>query len=492
MPKRSHSTVAQTGLWMALCFCLLSCTQTHPPTTYPQYLKAADDSRHTVTALDDYIARQDDSYQWEVEASRTIENVDVQVIGLTSQTWLPPEEVDQPQWQHWLIVSKPQQLTRDTALLFINGGKSRESLRGPNETLARIAQRTGAITLELRAVPNQRLEFNGDGKGRKEDDLVAYTWARYLETGDPIWLAQFPMVKATVRAMDTLHTLHGINKFVVAGASKRGWTTWLTGAVDKRVVALVPVVIDVLNMVPSLDNHHAAYGFWSEAIGDYVRHGVIAQRHSVRFQQLAALVDPFAYRTRLTQPKYVINAAGDQFFAPDSSQFYFTELMGPKYLRYVPNADHSLKGSNAFESLEAFFITIIEQRSHPRFHWQRQGKSLVVEVEDPPSQVLLWQAHNPSARDFRKETIGNSWHSTPLKAEADGKTYIAKVPEPEQGWSAYFVELVFEQLGESPADSQQLPLTFTTEVAITPERLPFKNAAVNRSAEALADTASTD
>ena len=29
-------------------------------------------------------------------------------------------------------------------------------------------------------------------------------------------------------------------------------------------------------------------------------------------------------------PKFVLNAAGDQFFLPDSSQFYYDELKGPK------------------------------------------------------------------------------------------------------------------------------------------------------------------
>jgi PhoPQ-activated pathogenicity-related protein len=46
-------------------------------------------------------------------------------------------------------------------------------------------------------------------------------------------------------AMDTTiafakqKTGNTIDRYAVAGASKRGWTTWLTAAVDKRVMAMV-------------------------------------------------------------------------------------------------------------------------------------------------------------------------------------------------------------------------------------------------------------
>ena len=78
------------------------------------------------------------------------------------------------------------------------------------------------------------------------------------------------MTKAVVRAMDTVTAFcaspgrraHAqVDKFVVSGASKRGWTTWTTAAVDRRVVAIVPIVIDVLNVEPSFDHHCRAYGF---------------------------------------------------------------------------------------------------------------------------------------------------------------------------------------------------------------------------------------
>lgn len=44
--------------------------------------------------------------------------------------------------------------------------------------------------------------------------------------------------------------------------TQRGWTTWLTGAVDKRVVAIVPVVMDELNFVKvCTSNAHSSVHF---------------------------------------------------------------------------------------------------------------------------------------------------------------------------------------------------------------------------------------
>jgi len=60
-----------------------------------------------------------------------------------------------------------------------------------------------------------------------------------------------------------------IAKFVVAGASKRGLTTWITAAADPRLIAIVPMVIDLLNQVKSFEHHYQAYGFYSEAVKDY-------------------------------------------------------------------------------------------------------------------------------------------------------------------------------------------------------------------------------
>ena len=60
------------------------------------------------------------------------------------------------------------------------------------------------MTAELRLVPNQPIVFMDDPtrKPRSEDDFIAYTWDKFLRTGDEKWPARLPMTKSAVRAMD--------------------------------------------------------------------------------------------------------------------------------------------------------------------------------------------------------------------------------------------------------------------------------------------------
>ena len=71
---------------------------------------------------------------------------------------------------------------------------------------------------------------------------------------NPEMLIWFPMVKASLRAMDMTTEFvkdqygKSLIKWGVSGGSKRGWTAWLTAAVDpERVKLIVPVVCDFLN-----------------------------------------------------------------------------------------------------------------------------------------------------------------------------------------------------------------------------------------------------
>ena len=425
------------------------------------------------TALDRYVAAPDASFRYTLSRTVNMPGLVAYQLDMVSQTWLTSAELDKPEWHHWVTIYKPDQLTTSTALLFINGGSNSSAPPAPDLSMLLLAATTGAVLIDLGQVPNEPLTFAGESQSRTEDAIIAYTWDRYLRTGDERWPARLPMTKAAVRAMDAVTAFLAklpdgamtVKNFVVAGASKRGWTTWSVAQVDPRVVAIAPIVIDTLNVPAAFENHWRAYGFWSSAVQDYVAMGIMNWFGTPRMAELQEIEDPYQYRDRLALPSYQMASTGDQFFVPDSPRYYFSDLPGEKYLRFVPNTDHGLGSLDAVSNLVSWFRAVTQNYPRPRFYWHadRKAGTLTVRVVDTPSQVTLWQASNPKARDFRLESIGPAWTSTPLSG-VNG-IYTATVAA-EQGWSAFFVELAFP----GPADS---PLVFTTEVVVTPDVYPF-------------------
>ncbi len=311
-------------------------------------------------------------------------------------------------------------------------------------------------------------------KKRTEDDFIAYTWNHFLETGDDRWPARLPMTKSAVRAMDAVTAFtttaagggHAVNRFVVSGASKRGWTTWTTAIVDRRVIAIAPAVIDLLNVIPSFNHHWRAYGAWSEAVKDYQEQRLLDRLNTPEFKALMRIEEPYEYRDRLTMPKLILNASGDQFFLPDSSRFYFDGLPGEKHLRYVPNADHSLSKSDALESIHAFYASIVTGTPRPGMKWsfERDG-SIKVVTKQLPAGVKVWQAVNPEARSFRLDRIGPAYKATDLTPSGPN-TWVARVQPPSSGWTAFFIELTFPSGGK-------FPFKETTAIRVLPDTLPY-------------------
>lgn len=440
---------------------------------------AADSSTPHRTALDDYIAKTDNTFAWRLAETREAADHTVFAIELTSQTWRTAEEVDRPVWKHWLMVIRPKAVASEVGFLFVGGGSHRD--KPPEEVEAyqvKMAVATKSIVAELKNVPNQPLEFKGGGRKMVEDDMIQFTWNKYMETKDKEWPLRLPMVKSAVRAMDAIQAFAAspacgnlkVDKFTVAGGSKRGWTTWCTAAVDPRVVAIAPLVIDVVNVRKSMRNHLEAYGFWAPSVGDYVRGGLTMKEEDPAYIELLEIEDPYAYRNRFKMPKLVMNAAGDQFFTPDSSRLYFHDLPGEKLLRYVPNTDHSLRESDARETLAAFYDSVVRNLKRPNYTWKFLDNGAIrVESPDRPKEAKLWQGHNPKARDFRLEEVGPIYKSTVL-SEIEPGVYVGKIDTPKEGFTAFFVELTYD-IGSS------FPLKVTTDTRVLPDILPFKGMA---------------
>lgn len=427
------------------------------------------------TALDRYVYTPDPNYAYNVVNTIKRDGYTVFILRMTSQQWRTPTEVSKAIWEHWLTIVQPDQVATTNGFLFISGGSINSRAPGvPVSIFTDMAMRTRSVIAELRTIPNEPLTFADETKSRTEDEIISYTWEKYMRTGDETWPLRLPMTKAAVRAMDTVTTFCAstengkasakVEKFVVSGGSKRGWTTWTTAAVDERVVAIVPYVIDCLNMPKSMENHYRSLGFWAPAVHDYLN--IIPWTGTPQHDALMKIEDPYQYRDRLTMPKLIVNSTGDQYFLPDSWKFYYNDLPGEKYLRYVPNTKHDLNNSDAPQTLDAFYDALLKGTPRPQFTWKFESDgSIRVNSQTKPSEVRLWHATNPKARDFRLDVIGPAFKSQVLTPAKEG-VYLGRVEKPAQGWTAYFVEMTYPMGGK-------YPLKLTTGVRISPDVLPF-------------------
>ncbi len=433
-------------------------------------------------AFDKWMAKKDPAYGWYLHNTIKGQGYTGYVLAMTSQTWRTAAEVDHPLWTHWVIVTVPDNLVPGRkAFVYIDGGSITEA--APTKVSDRnikIATDTHTIAVEVRGVPNEPLKFTDNPtRGRSEDDLIAYAMTRQVATGDEDWMVRFAMTKAATSGMDaateflasTAGGQHKVDQWVVSGGSKRGWTAWMVAIFDKRVIGVMPIVIDMLNNEAMVHHHYEVLGFFSAALGDYVNHNIFPHLMGTpELRHVQSIEDPFSYRERASMrrvPKYILNAAGDQYFLPDNSQFYYKDLPGSKAMRYVPNAKHDMAGTDVGDSMVAYYQLILAGKPAPRYSWvKRSDGTLVVTPRDKPVSANLWQATNPNARDFRVDIIGRAYTSTPLTPQADG-TYIGQVAKPAGGYTAFFVELVYDMGGK-------YPLKVTSEVSVVPDVTNFK------------------
>ncbi len=442
------------------------------------------------TALDDYIASANPHYTWTEYASvydgNFLYNTRTTTLQLTSQAWRDSSEVSPSIWTHWVTVTVPGGLlvsVEDTALVLINGGDIGEPapIINPSDAgnlqFRNLSIATGSVIVELRGVPNQPLQFSDEAFNRSEDEIIAYSWEKFLSGGDDFWPVQLPMVRSTLACMDAVQEFRSsIDYFVLTGGSKRGWTAWLTAAVDNRVVAISPIVSDLLNMRRTFAHHWSCYGFWADALSPYEDMGIFDWFDTPQVDELLTIVDPYEYRDRLNIPKLIVTAAGDDFFVHDSVQFYLDDLLGETYIRTVPNTNHYLDGAfdEVFANMVPYYDAFLRGQSRPTFDWTlNDDGSMTVATTDSPMAVYLWQADNPTERDFRQVTIGTAWTQSALTEQSPG-VYVADPGVPMTGWRSYFVELVYDFSGSFLGQLDDYDYRFTTEMRVLPEVRPFE------------------
>jgi PhoPQ-activated pathogenicity-related protein len=390
--------------------------------------------------LDGYVKRTDPEFRWERIKTESNSLGTAHHIKLTSQVWQGIT------WNHRLQIFEPAEiLYNDAVLLFITGGSNKNLERDDSETGFGLAKLCGARVAVLPQVPNQPLL--GD---KTEDTLIAETFVRYLETQDENWPLLFPMVKSAVRAMDTVQqwakqeNKPEPRRFVITGASKRGWTTWLTGATDPRVIAIAPMVIDTLNMKAQLARSRKVWGKTSEQVDDYVQRGLDKKFEDPVGEVLWKMVDPYSYRDRLTLPKFMINGLNDRYWTLGALNVYWDDLKGPKSVVYLPNAGHNLAVNRhyALNGIGAFFRHHVSGRTWPELSWQHGDGGdgtlrLAVKSSPEPKSALLWVATSDT-RDYRDST----WEAKPMTIA--GNSAQGEIKRPEKGNMAVLGDLEYD------------------------------------------------
>ena len=415
-----------------------------------------------------YVAKEDKSYHWTKRREGKLGKGTFVELTLTSQTW------KNIVWKHQLFIYRPSQLKNAAqGLLLIGGGSWRPELEQPVsaeapldftergvqqvEKVADLAEHMQSPVAVLMQVPEEPILG-----GLTEDRIISFTFAQFFLTNDAEWLLLLPMTKSAVRGLDAVQEYCGkewsieIKHFTVTGASKRGWTTWLTSAVDPRVNSLAPMVIDTLNFEPQTKHQLETYGKFSEQLNDYSDKGLQQFLGTERGKRLQSIVDPYSYRAALMQPKFILLGTNDRYWTLDSLNLYWDGLQGEKYVCYTPNSGHGLNDpARIAGALNALHGEACEGKPLPKLTFQyadgKEKVTLRVGSDIKPREVRVWTASSAS-RDFRD----SKWESHP--AIADHGDYTFDLPHPASGFAALFGEAVYAADG--------LPLFLSTNVKI--------------------------
>ncbi|MGC9352402.1 MAG: PhoPQ-activated pathogenicity-related family protein [Mariniphaga sp.] len=418
-------------------------------------------------ALESYLNNNDNSFAWELYDSHELSGLKLHNLLVTSQKWRDYT------WRHQVAVIVPEEIKYDGALLFITGGSNKDQMpnwKKPDDStiqmMGLVAKKNKAVVAVVFNVPNQPLF--GD---LTEDEIISLTLHNYRNDKDFTWPLLFPMVKSAQRAMDAVQEFsqetlnHKINRFLVSGASKRGWTTWLTGASDPRVEAIAPMVIDMLNMPKNISYHVEAWGDYSIQIQDYVELGIAQDVNTPDGQEIVTMVDPFSYREKLTMPKLIFNGTNDEYWPADAIKHYINEIPGENYLHYVPNAGHGLGDKKqAIQALSSFFAETLQKKEYPKCSWgfEENEQEIVVTIdasEEELAGILLWTCDSDD-RDFRD----NEFVSKAIEPEADDQISI-NVNYPDSGFRAFYIDLLYpDPNGDVYSKSTRMFVTDTDEI----------------------------
>ncbi|XP_058023899.1 autocrine proliferation repressor protein A-like [Ahaetulla prasina] len=456
----------------------------HAPPVYPTDQKA----------LEDYVNLPDPHYSYTLVSKEEHHDSTVYTINMTSLKWLDDSEVDKTIWWHMMTIAVPKVYKnaqmKKSCFLLLAGGRNGD----PEEPAEYSADQIKTLAVTTGSYYFQKHPFGM--KNITENSLFAYVLWRFIN--DPTtsldWVIQFPMVKATVRALDTVtdfllkQTCEDvqITEFMLLGSSKRGWIAWLTAAIDKRVVSFVSVVMDVLNFVENLHHQYRSYCGWSFALAPFYHINITQQIDHPRFELIASNIDPLKYNEHyINKAKYLLVASGDEMGQPDNSYYYFNQLTGEKYLRIIPNTNHALAfyEDNIGVPTATFYLITMQNQQHPQVHWNRTvkntGGAIYFSTDQEPSLIYAYYANtnDDTRRDFRMHVLSGQeakrnpikWNRAKVK-KVSTNVYKKEIKNPDKGWTGFFIEATYSGFEDSSEK-----LVITSELHIIPETFPCED-----------------
>ncbi|CAF1366256.1 unnamed protein product, partial [Rotaria sordida] len=463
--------------------------------------------QYQATPLDDYVNAPDPYFSWTIIETYEEPDYKLYIVNLTSQKWIDETFSSRPIWWHYLCITVPNQLTRpNTAFMLIDGGSNTDGIPKPTDEsvalMSMLALGTGSITADLQDIPNVPIRFMASfllinwEETRNDNAALAWTWKAFIDNqSNPAVLLHLPMTKASVRAMDAVQKFTAQLRipvpetFVIGGASKRGWTTWTTAAVDtKRIIGATSIVMDLVNLQINLHHLYRSLNGWTFAMKDFYELDIFRTIDTNNFTQMAGIIDPYNYFNRYTTIKTLqIQTTGDEFFLLDN-EICPPELQratGGTYLRRIPNAEHQCIGHliSIVLTIRSFYLSIYEKQTLPSLQWIKSSNNThgyiraVVDFSVGPKPIngIGYRARtlNDKRRDFRLfigdpsdpvKPMANPviWFTTPLVTEAQTDTtiiYSLTIERPLDGWEGFFIQVNFPG-----PDGSVLELTSETQL----------------------------
>ena len=406
--------------------------------------------------LENYINKNLFKTTWKILSSTSTKDIKSIDVLLTSQLWQGIT------WQHYIEIFIPIKNKSNLATILITTKKGMSQWHLPNDAV-KLAKETGSTIIVLYNIPNQPL-FDE----LIEDELIAYSFTQYLETGYNDWPLLFPMSKATIKAMDAVQEIvHKtakikIERFILTGASKRGWLTWLVAASDDRVVGIIPLVFDNLRFAPQMNHQLKNWGKISEQLSDYTDYGLINLINTEQGQKLISMIDPYFYLSKYQNvQKLLVHGTNDRYWVIDAAKFYWNDLPGTKNILYLPNKGHRLaRDKKIFQLMKTFLKRNIANYKLPQINWEFKETNSTLTLNltslEKPHKIKIWYAKS-NIRDFRNA----KWRSKKFVLRQSEFTYSFN--KPKKQYLALFAEIIYKTKSENFSLSTTIKVTKNSE-----------------------------